>query len=43
MAETEFTRKQIKEFPLEEFPADLTVLCAPVARFAKYLLMGNGP
>ena len=43
MAETIFACEQIEELPFEELPAELAVLCAPVARFAKHLLMGNGP
>lgn len=43
MAEAVFTGEQVEEFPPEEFPAHLTVLGAPVARFAKYFLMRNRP
>jgi hypothetical protein len=43
VAEAVFTSEQVEELPLEEFPAHLTVPGAPVARFAKYFLMGNRP
>jgi hypothetical protein len=43
VAEAVFTGEKVEKFPLEEFPADLAVRGAPVARFAKYFLMSNRP
>jgi hypothetical protein len=43
MAETVLTRKEVKEFPLDELRAILTPFSAPFAEFAKYFLMRDGP
>src|ERR1700722_19443714 len=43
VAEAIFTGQQIKKFASQESPAGTALSGAPVARFAKYFLVSNGP